>query len=579
MPPAIERELSRIEAEEAEEAEANRLADESNEKAQARKQESAPNESNPPGASDARPGTASKETTDEASRAASQRPPKAVDPSDPKTRPKTDSSQPKTESSRAAKTLVKSNIKSTESKEPAFPNLSRSKPTTKPPDSTSAAPVPSTDEAPKPQSCIAKLKFPRALRTDYKRLVRMNASGKKPVSKPSDQQGKAKPQTSTEKESQTSKVSSKRDTPTAADVKVKGVARPKSKPEVKTQDAVRPQEKRQRPEDEQASQDSPAKRHKPSSNVDSQGRPTTPIPPAFKSPIVSQNSSTQKARDLTPSALGRHDDSVKTPQGSARNGTPLAPTSAGKELRPDSSASNGPSRRDEIAALSRERKHYSDLGRRLKHEADELLPKDHVLPDSSSERSATEQKGVAVAIETVCAFMLGYTIGDEHGRLSRIPAEARGSWNTIHCYIGRVLELTKPYAALHGLVLYLAAVSKRVHWALDYEQLAANYAAATPDRHAQLKRIYDDYHRAFADAAAKLGPGEWERRFPRTWRVSARVPLAAMTGRTTVLPLPGDFCVPLTELSTPIEAVRAAKSMLAEWCQAKGVEWSPAIGV
>ena len=509
----------------------------------------------------------------------SQPSPKAAQPIELKTGPKADSSRLKAESSRAAKTTAKSIVKPTESKEPAFPNLSRSKPATKGAESTSTALMSSTGQPLKPRSCVVKLKIPRSRRADYKRLVRMFSSGKQPIPKTSDQQGKLKPQSTVDPDSETSKVPSKRATPTTSDVKIKGVARPKSKPAIKAQDPVKHNEKRPRLEDEQGSQDSPAKRHKSSSNAGSQGRPTTPIPPAFKSPIMSQNSSSQKARDLTPSALGRPDDSVKTPQGSVRNGTPLAPTSVDKNLRPDSSASNGPSRRDDIAALSRERKNYSDLGRHLKHEADEFLRKDHGPSDGSSKRSATEKKGVVVAIETVCAFMLGYAIGDEHGRLSRISADARGSWNTIHGYIGRVLALTEPYPALHGLVLHLAAVSKRVHWALDYEQLAANYAAATPDKHAQLKRIYDDYRRVFADAAAKLGPAEWEKRFPQTWRASARVPLAAAGGRAAVLPLPGDFCVPLTELSTPVEAVRAAKSMLAEWCRAEGVEWSPAVGV
>ena len=171
--------------------------------------------------------------------------------------------------------------------------------------------------------------------------------------------------------------------------------------------------------------------------------------------------------------------------------------------------------------------------------------------------------------------MLNYTLADEHSRLTRQANDAKGTWATIHSYIGRVLALAERVPALHGLCLYLRAVCLRAHWTVDYEAFATN---PTAERHVKLKRCFDDSSRSFADAATRLPPAEWEKRFPKTWRASARMPCAA-TGRAGPLPLAGEFFVPLTEISTPVEAVRAAKSMLTEWCRAEGVEWKASIGV
>ena len=467
----------------------------------------------------------------------------------------------------------------------------------------------------KTKSLIIKLRIPKSRRKDYARLVAMTARPKKEVTKAAKAQAKgpvARPVERDGKKLELERHSHARE------------AQPSAKSSTQSsksmKDATKVPEKRPRLDEEDESPESRIKRRKNSQSAEGMSKPTTPSNPAFKSPVLSHHGSAQKTRDLTPNPDGRvfggrAEDTVRTPQGSVRNGTPAEPSSVDKLSRSTSSLGNAlPTPAEEIQALWREQKRHSSLGRALKHESDATL-KDPAKgrADDAAAAAANAKHGLAMALESTLCFMLAYHLGDEIARLNRRPADPGSSWGTIYGWTSRVHAAARQaqtqHRGMHALSLQLEAVCKMTHWTAEYEQQhsqqhsqqqsGGNSSGGGDAAARAAKRRWDEARRLFADAAAELAPDELALAFPQTWRARAAAPLACASASATPgtaaaaaaataprassgivpLQLAGDFFVPLSAVSTPLEAVRAARSMLGEWCLAEGVDWEPKIGL
>lgn len=394
-----------------------------------------------------------------------------------------------------------------------------------------------------------------------------------------------------------------------------------------TVERTKPVEKRRRSEDDGDAAEPASKRPKPPASLDLPQKPRTPIPPPFKSPALSQQGSAQKShvstpmRDVKGVAMRRiesGDGDARTPQG--RVETPTAPGSAEKINRNGRSASTTSSattnshsgRAEEHAAWKLQHKTHLELGRTLKHDADPLI-------NNKNQQTKLEPKdeklGAAIGIETVLSYMLAFVASDEISRMFRTPREMKG-WETLPPYIGYLKTKVHRYPSLYGLCVQLEAVCRdTIHSAnlerldreplptpadanhiptpgLDGETTAAEAAARTSRYREYMtfkSEAVDNARRAqklWVEGTSKLSVAALQHDFPSTWEAKAKLPLAWTseaatngTGEPAMERLvpgkwAGEFYLPLSCSSLPIEGARAGYSLLKEWCDIEGVKWT-----
>ena len=513
-------------------------------------------------------------------------------------------------------------------------------------DQTSIKPRPADDKpayvedlvAPR-KSLIVTLKISKARRKDFARLVQMkpqpnrseqsklqkqgnkvllqNEPDRKLGSKAGGDRATDRPEPRILPESQKSAPSRRNE------VHIKAEALASRQPSL---DSTKVGDKRLRKDDEKSGSAPQSKRQKQPSGLDLAKKPSTPIPPAFKSPVISHHGSANKLRPSTPSSDSRPASSsrrldaaegdVKTPQGSARDVTPLAPGSVEKITRAERSASNTSSLTSSNSTSSEtdklwraEQNKYYNLGRSLKHETDALFKSFDTTNDPQ-----TEKKAMATAVETVLCFMLAYTINDEQGRSARRLADVK-AWETIFGWMHNVKRKTFGQTLLHGLCLQLEAVVRTIIRSSDLERLdslplptniPAEVKLPTPDTNGdstardlpsksapQQQDKYEEYlkfkakvvdnHRLaqqlWITGSFELSIEDLQSAFPHSWAKKARAPLAHSREKLTPTSLNGDFYLPMSGVTTGIEAVRAGWSLLGEWCRKEKVEWKGQLGL
>ena len=387
----------------------------------------------------------------------------------------------------------------------------------------------------------------------------------------------------------------------------------KDNDKVRSKENPRQAEKRPRPADGDRPREPPAKRLKPHNNLDGSSSSRTPVPSAFKSPALSSQGSAQKAqvsppkKDMKSIAMRRVDSgdgNVKTPQGAVRHGTPTAPTSAEKPRGEDktSSASSSKGRKD-IEAWRAESKKYTELGRKLKHEADNLLrPK----TDGAQVEEALAKQGTALAIETVLCYVLAFYAGDQARNLQRQPGDVQ-SWRSILRYLKFVTAKSEQYPHLHGLCFQVGAVCREIIHTLDVERLrneplpvaaaeevqpptpgtdnnpstgetdgaakAATYRKNYLTFQAELVENAHEVRRFWAEGAEELTVDELQSSFPQTWAHRSKRPLPVASDKWIPGKYQGAYYLPLGAFSSGLEAVRFANMLLGEWTAKERVAW------
>lgn len=282
-----------------------------------------------------------------------------------------------------------------------------------------------------------------------------------------------------------------------------------------------------------------------------------------KSPGQQDRTNIKKPRESTPVMK----EEVTTPQASIMTGTPIPPTSAsrfGHKQTPSESGSINSYTSDRLEGLQKLQTKYSDLGRTLKKEGDKFSS-----PDMTA---AQKKKFIASRIEVTLAFMLSYTIGDEVFRLRRRPPKPEATWNSLFMWMRSVHELVYDHLHLSGLLLQLEAISMMVVWR-QRSEVAENSDHLSLDKFKELRAQCDEAQRKFLKGSARLSVDDLQDEFPKTWKSKARQPLAHLGYKMAKDNLNGEFYLPLTSISLPIEGVRAGKTLLAEWCRREGVEW------
>jgi hypothetical protein len=363
-------------------------------------------------------------------------------------------------------------------------------------------------------------------------------------------------------------------------------------------------EKRHREEDKIVVQ---SKKQKPNNISDSRSRPVTPHNISYKSPAGSQPASAQKHKSVTSNPdvkLSRPaadaENAAHTPQAAQRTSTPAAPSSIDRHVnRSDRSSSmtssSAPTRTftaSEISALKDQSTKYNALGRKLKHEAKHLAeradPKDEKLQ-------------LALCIEGILCFILSFSINEEvSGRTDSAAWESMFAW---------MQEIThrqsRAYPSMRGLCLQLDAlchdraafglsksIARKARPATTTTLAAVDETTTKPPTTtpkpqpsaeeirtlttdaARLHTLLSTALSRWAEGTSDLPVEDLERLFPKTWKGKVRVPVVMARERLDVSDLlGGGYYLPMSGVTTGIEAVRVGWRVLGEWVRSEGAGW------
>jgi len=278
--------------------------------------------------------------------------------------------------------------------------------------------------------------------------------------------------------------------------------------------------------------------------------------------------------------------STTTPQSHKSSST----TTAGPTSFPGPAAGPtiNPARSAEAKAWYEASRKWNDLGRRLKHAAD-AITKDHGPGpgpgqghgSEKEKRTAQERKRAAVTgVESVMAYMLAYVCMDMEMLVTKRAASVEGSWATL-VPMWRVFERgCKSWEHLDGLCLHLGAVICARIGAVVSERLAlqrggrldssspADGGGAGGDLLSERGLVWENWQQLMQcsrDANSKLPVDALVEQYPKTW--GGRLRGQRLGGWEGLAPseLKGEYCLPVTYDTTPVQAVRMGFVFLKEW--------------
>ncbi|KAL9619350.1 MAG: hypothetical protein Q9160_006030 [Pyrenula sp. 1 TL-2023] len=265
-------------------------------------------------------------------------------------------------------------------------------------------------------------------------------------------------------------------------------------------------------------QEPPAKRQKVPSTLETTEKPRTPVPQAFRSPLLqnsiakSQLSTPKKApKSIAMQRVESSEGDVRTPeaQGTYRNTTPLpsapprsatsSPSMTHQDLgknrstskhaaasRPSSSATQNPTnssgavnlssrtREETYRAWRSQRDKYFPVGRSIKRAAQQVVPRPPSSPSSSSAKLSS-----VLYIEGLLAFMLNLAVNTK-------SQSHMVDWRTIMDYWAFVRSALQHHVELRGLCLYLGAMCMKEIQRQDMDRIekmplpSGNYEANIP---------------------------------------------------------------------------------------------------
>jgi hypothetical protein len=332
-------------------------------------------------------------------------------------------------------------------------------------------------------------------------------------------------------------------------------------------------------------------------------RPATPLTNGIKdaksaeSPSSKGVQSTPSSKTALKSVAMRRVESV---EGTADPATPgdrpirsSTPLSTERSSRPPKHsplpASNGHD--DDRAAWQRvsSDRDYFSLGRKLKHEGTSLL--------ESASSQGDMHKPMLLMIEALLCFMLNTAIQ------GHIRPRADPGWSTILGYYNFVVQKSRHFAHLHGLVIQIGAVCRGQIQKAGMERLGRDPlpdetagAAPTPgsDGNAKsedaegYKRRYllfrddliqntEELNSSWLKGSRWLGLEVLMREYPETWR--GRSKDCERRGEEKVRPptegsgLARGYFLPMDPASTAFEAAEFALKVMGEWADREDVDW------
>ena len=214
------------------------------------------------------------------------------------------------------------------------------------------------------------------------------------------------------------------------------------------------------------------------------------------------------------------------------------------------------------------------LGRDLKHDSDKYLK------DFDQKPRLEQQIGTMIAIESVLTYMLAALIKNEVRRRSGEPGRV-DIWEGILEFLCPKSEQAKPFTHLSGLLLQLEGVTRdyvRYHNVHSIQQ-----AVQKEPNEAFMQLIKESNNNemrglaAWREGQSKLWIEDWQRDFPRTWAMAHKTPGRGKAQDGVEINAYGKdgFALPLTQLTSGLEAVNTGMAFIEEYCAKHRVKWTP----
>ena len=324
---------------------------------------------------------------------------------------------------------------------------------------------------------------------------------------------------------------------------------------------LKPGEKRGRALDDKTAQEPPAKRQK-AAELEPKSTPMMRVPSGGS--VCTPKESTGLFD--TPNGLKKD----KSPQAA-----PLHPS------KPDSK-NNTP---DDLRS---EGQKYIALAKQLKYESDVYFKNPEGMTNEQRE------KAVVIAMESVLCFMLAFTVNDAH-----TGSVDRNGWHSILAFLNNAQMEARSFDPLFGLARQLGGIIHDVVIQSDLKALDSNPLAdqfgkaksADPNKTEDQNRA-SEYYRRFSDFArlteqsqkawwyglSSLSPAKLADNFPNTWakRDKTKAPRGKDASHTVcACQYKRSYWLPLSQLSSVLEAINFGLDFLQEYHQTKGVEWKP----
>ncbi|OCT52461.1 hypothetical protein CLCR_09627 [Cladophialophora carrionii] len=358
------------------------------------------------------------------------------------------------------------------------------------------------------------------------------------------------------------------------DVKPKGLA----------VDDIKPEKEKKR-----KAEDSPGPSLKKVKAVEAEKRPTTPVPPAGKTPLANQPRSTFSTpkKEFKSTAMRR----VESTDGAD------APTPTGDKMRvstPQAALKPSPQPPGSTTSSRQEDRHqwfnlhekYFALGRKVKNEGTAIQP--HL----------ETPKAILLLIDALLCFMINI------GSMSYARPNVDPGWRNILAYHVFVWRASRKFPHLHALVVQLGAVCRQLVHKYDMDKLARDplpedycNSAPTPGSDGVTKTNEDgekykkgyvefkdqlitnarELQTAWLDGSRLLSLDLLEREYPKTWSKRSKDSSTRLQEKPTPSRIPNDFYLPLDASTTSFEAIRFGMVFLEEWAEKEKVDWKTRI--
>lgn len=347
----------------------------------------------------------------------------------------------------------------------------------------------------------------------------------------------------------------------------------------------------------------PAKRPK---GLDLSQNPLTPGQAPLLSPVMIKSAgktpaqSTPRNDHLKSVAMQRsvsNDSNAPTPGGKRSHltpaGTPLPRTGEKGPTSAPLNLTGSGVKAVQLRALNDLSVKYNKLGRKLKHENQDIF--------QNSKRTDEDYKRAALTgLECILSYMLAYALGDARRRLEGKACELYSTWISMVPLFHHLGGSTRRFADLKGLHAYLGiAINSKIHGALiDKESRSssnhlsavespqggpasseASSAGLASGVNPDVKNKTDSWKAIIEhsqEAKKSLPSRTLEKKFPGTCEsgsLDGEGDGEKLVGEKGEPLFDGEYSLPIGPESTPIQAIRFGVSLVSEWCKVEKVQY------
>ncbi|KAF2033556.1 hypothetical protein EK21DRAFT_98243 [Setomelanomma holmii] len=365
---------------------------------------------------------------------------------------------------------------------------------------------------------------------------------------------------------------------------------PSAKPAAAAAPVAKVPEKRPRPDDDVVSA-VPSKRPRAAS---SQDRPITPMQQGTSSPSLSTKSSAQKVQSqyTTPKNNHKAVSMLRTASAESNDSTPgrSAATPAGIKSESKGGPTSAPAsskRQADMHLLAQTSMKLNQLGRALKHEATKILT-------NNSGKQVTKQdekRGAITNMECILSYMAAYYAQDFSMNARGRASEVEHTWKTLLPLCLSYARTTKEFKHLDGLRSYLSSVvasnickevSQRVATSRPHDSpqdvphgdLAKQHATLTANL-ALLSDHNKQMNQHYQDARVLLPFEDIQSMYKKTYAgCEANAKLVKEQEKISATRLSGPYFLPISNDTTPLQAVRFGLKFLAEYCEKEKLDYT-----